>query len=78
MDKNSMKRMIAGELERIPRRAEGSLQNILRSAYQFAREHDLCKNPSNPRRETFFKALEAVKKDAPDFFPDCDKEFFGL
>lgn len=77
MDRDSMKKTIAEELERIPRREDGSLQNIFRSAYESMREHDLSKDPATLRRVTFDKALQAIRKSAPDFSPECDKRFFG-
>lgn len=69
MDKETMRALIARELDRIPR---GDIaQNVFRSLYQGMRESDLLeKNESEaPPGETFHKSVLWVQKIYPDFKP---------
>ena len=76
MKREEMKEKIDGELRHIPRSFRGSNQNMLRSAYNMIRRHDLALNPHCPAQESLMKAIEQLKKTDPEFSPLYDKSFF--
>lgn len=77
MERDLMTKIIKEELERIPKDSAGSAQNELRMVYKMRRQHDLSRDPESPRTETFRKAVEHVRKNHPQFAPQCDREYFG-
>ncbi len=78
MKKEEMRRKIDEELKHIPRGVTGSDQNFFRSYYNGMRMTDLSQNSECPAKETLIKAVEAMKKDKPNFLPIYDKAFFNL
>jgi len=76
MKREEMRREINEELKHIPRGFRGSNQNLLRFYYNGMRMTDLGRNPASPAKETLIRAIEAIKKDKPDFLPIYDREFF--
>ena len=77
MKREEMRGKINEELNHIPRSIKGSNQNWLREYYNGMRMTDLSRNPACPAKETLIKAVEAMKKDKPDFLPIYDREFFN-
>lgn len=74
MKREEMREKIKEELEYIP---QGSFdQNMLRAYYNGMRARDLSQNPECPARDTLNKAIEAIKKEKPDFSPMYDRNFF--
>ena len=65
------------DLERIPKWAKGSAQNMFRQRYTVLRQHDLAKT-SKTKNETFREALDSMKKEYPDFVPKYDHNYFQL
>ena len=78
MKREEMRKKINEELEYIPRSFRGSDQNILREYYNGMRMTDLGQNPAYPAKETLMKALEAIRKNKPDFLPIYDRDFFHI
>jgi hypothetical protein len=77
MDKDTMEKMVQKDLEHISSGLTGSPQNIFRSHYHNWRLHNLSKTPATTRRETFAAVLAAIRKDYPEFFPECDRDYFS-
>ena len=76
MEREEMRKKINEELKHIPR---GSFsQNMLRMYYNGIRMHDLSQNLACAAKKTVIKAVEAMKKNKPDFSPIYDREFFNL
>jgi len=73
-----MRRKIDEELRHILRGVTGSDQNYFRSYYNGMRMTDLSQNSEYPAKETLIKAVEAMKKNKPDFPPIYDRTFFNL
>lgn len=78
MKREEMRGKIDKELEHVPRSFRGSDQNWLREYYNGMRMTDLSLNPTLPAKETLIKAIEAIKKDKPDFLPVYDRDFFHV
>ncbi len=76
MKREEMRKKINEELKHIPRVKGWLDQNILRANYNGMRAHDLSQNPLSPAKDTLIKAIEAIKKDKPDFLPFYDRDFF--
>lgn len=76
MNREEMGEKIDGELRHISRSSNGSRQNMLRAAYNMIRRHDLALNPHSPAQESLMRAIEQLKKTAPEFSPLYDKNFF--
>ena len=66
------------ELNHIPRIKGWLNQNMLREYYNDMRRHDLSQNPTLPAKDTLIKAIDAMRKDTPNFEPIYDKEFFNI
>ena len=76
MKRDELNKKVTEELKHIPR---GSFdQNMLRAYYNGMRRHDLSLNPACPAKDSLMKAIEAMRKDKPNFLPMYDKEFFNL
>lgn len=74
MKRDELNRKVAEELKHIPR---GSLdQNMLREYYNGMRRHDLSLNSACPAKDSLLRAIEAVRKDKPDFRAIYDRGFF--
>lgn len=68
MKREEMRGKIKEELKDIiPRSYRGSEQNKLRFYYNAMRMTDLGQNPACPAKETLARAIEAMKKDTPNF-----------
>ncbi|MFC1980740.1 hypothetical protein ACFLVN_00620 [Chloroflexota bacterium] len=78
MNKEEMRRKIDEELKHIPRGVVVSDQNFFRSYYNGMRMTDLSQNSECPAKETFIRAVEAMKKNKPDFSSNYDSDFFNL
>ena len=78
MKREKMRKKINEELKHIPRVKGWLDQNMLRASYNGMRMTDLSRNPAYPARETLIRAIEAIKKDKPDFSPVCDRDFFHV
>ncbi len=78
MKKEEMRRKIDEELKYIPRGVTSSDQNYFRSRHNGMRMTDLSQNAECPAKETLIKAVEAMKKDKPNFLLIYDREFFNL
>lgn len=79
MKREKMNTIVNEELGHIPKGPiTASPQRMLRAAYNMRRRHDLGKNPYALAKESLLSAIEAVKKDNPDFVPSFDRDFFGL
>jgi len=78
MKREEMREKINEELKHIPRSIKGSNQNMLREYYNGMRMTDLSRNSASPAKETLVKAIEAIKKDKPDFSPIYDRDFFHI
>jgi hypothetical protein len=66
---------VAEELKHIPNGSE--FQNMLRATYHNTRKQELGKNAETIARNTFLRAVQAVREKHEDFMPEYDKEFFG-
>jgi hypothetical protein len=66
---------VADELKHIPQGSE--FQNMLRATYHNTRKQELGKNGETPAKNTFLRAVQAVREKDEKFTPDYDKEFFG-
>jgi hypothetical protein len=74
MKRDELNKKVNDELKHIPR---GSFdQNMLRGYYNGMRRHDLSLTPVVPAKDTLIRAIEAVRKDKPDFLAMYDREFF--
>ncbi len=74
MKREALNRMVNSELEHVPR---GELaQNLLRSAYNSARRHDIIVGMT--MSDTLLRCIEILKKDHPYWQPNYDKNFFNL
>ncbi|MCJ7743192.1 MAG: hypothetical protein MUO99_01350 [Dehalococcoidales bacterium] len=74
MHRDELNKKVNDELKHIPR---GSFdQNMLREYYNGMRRHDLSLTPVVPAKDTLIRAIEAVRKDKPDFLAMYDREFF--
>jgi hypothetical protein len=74
MKREELNKKVMEELKHISR---GSFdQNMLRSAYNALRRHDLSLNPVLPAKDSLLKAIETLRKDKPDFLPIYDRDFF--
>jgi len=78
MKREEMTKKINEELNHIPRVKGWPDQNMLREYYNSMRRHDLGQNPALPAKDTLIKAIDAMRKDKPDFKPIYDREFFKL
>ena len=79
MKKEKMNVMVSEELSHIPRGSiVASPQRRLRLVYNMQRRHDLAENPYTLARESLLNAIEAIRKNNPDFVPSFDRDFFGL
>ncbi len=78
MKREEMRKRIDEELKHIPHFDRGSDQNIFRVYYNSMRRHDLSQNPALPAKHTLIRAIEAIKKDRPDFKPIYEREFFHI
>ena len=67
---------VSAELERIPRSARGSSQNMLRMLYNVLRRHSLAIGIPQTKEEVLREAVNAVREEDPDFTPEYDKDFF--
>lgn len=74
MDKKSMREIIDSELVHIPRK--DLTQNILRSAYNGLRMHDLSLQNPEGRDAVLRKALDQLRKTYPDYKFQYDTIFF--
>jgi len=76
---SKMLKTVEQELTHIPRGPKGGTQNVLRSAYQNDRMHNLGKQADfpNSRSLTMKQSLEFSKKCRPNEKFDYDKEYFG-
>jgi len=63
-------------LKHIPHFDRGSDQNMFRVYYNSMRRHDLSQNSALPAKDTLIKAIDAMRKDKPDFKPIYDRNFF--
>ena len=78
MKREEMRKKINEELKYIPRGFKGSDQNYFRLYYNGMRMTDLSRNPASPAKDTLIKAVEAIKKNEPDFLPIYDRDFFCI
>ena len=78
MKRQGLNERVGIELKSIPPGHRGSTQNFFRAAYNMVRRHDLSVDPNAARRACFDRALEQVRKTAPNFTPVCDRQFFGV
>ena len=76
MKREEMRGKINEELKHIPRSFKSSNQNMLREYYNGMRMTNLSLNPASPANDSLLKAMEALRKNHPDFLPIYDREFF--
>jgi len=75
MKREELNEKVGEELKHVPR---GSLdQNMLRATYNGVRRHGLSINPACPAKDSLRTAIEAIRRDKPDFSPIYDRDFFG-
>lgn len=74
MKRDVMNAKIKEELDRIPKDIKGSSQMILRMAYRVARSARM----DQPKEVALKSAIEAVKKQDPNFEPKYDREYFKV
>jgi hypothetical protein len=76
VNRSQRNKKVTEELKYIP---QGSAyQNMLRAGYHNTRRRELGQNPELTAKDTLLRAIEAVKKDQPDFLPMYDKDFFRV
>ena len=63
------------ELKWIPRGPAGSDQNILRSAYNGVRSHDLSLDPAATAEASLTNAIGIVRRSNPSFVPTLEGIF---
>jgi len=78
MKRDELNKKVTEELEHIPKDLKGSTQNELRMLYNLIRRRELGRNPASLAKDSLVKAIEAVKKDKPDFLAIYDREFFSV
>jgi len=78
MKRDEMRKKINEELKHIPRVKGLFDQNMLRTYYNGMRAHDLSVNPACPAKETLMSAIEAIRKNHPNFSPIYDRDFFHI
>ena len=78
MKREEMREKINEELKHIPRSIKGSNQNMLREYYNGMRMTDLGRNPASSANDSLLKAIEALRKNHPDFLPTYDRNFFHI
>lgn len=67
---------VSEELAHIPKDPRDLDQQTLRMVYNITRLHDLKVDPTTPRGQSLFRAIERVTPAQPDFKPRYDPEFF--
>lgn len=77
MKREEMREKINEELNHIPRSFKDSNQNMLREYYNGMRRHDLSLNPAFPANDSLLTAIEALRKNHPDFLPIYNRDFFS-
>jgi hypothetical protein len=76
VNRSQCNKKVAEELKYIP---QGSAyQNMLRAGYHNTRRREFGRNPALTAKDILMRAIEAVKKDQPDFLPMYDKDFFRV
>jgi hypothetical protein len=67
---------VSDELARIPKDRGDFGQQTLRMIYNITRLHDLKVDPTTPRGQSLFRAIERTDGQQPGFKPRYDTEFF--
>jgi hypothetical protein len=75
MDRNKLDRIVAEELEHIPRGS--AAQNAFRAVYNAYRRHDLGQDEDAPSSLAVQSATELVGRGMPGFTPELDRAFFA-
>ncbi|HUV55648.1 MAG TPA: hypothetical protein VMV84_00285 [Dehalococcoidales bacterium] len=78
MKREEMRKKINEELKYIPRVKGWLDQNMLRARYNGMRMTDLGRNPASSANDSLLKAIEALRKNHPDFLPTYDRNFFHI
>ena len=67
---------VSAELAHIPKDTRDLDQQSLRMVYNITRLHDLKIDPTTPRGQSLFRAIERMTPQQPGFEPRYDAEFF--
>ncbi len=78
MKRDELNKKVTEELRHIPHIKGDLQQNFFRSRYNGMRRHDLSLTPEVPAKDSLLKAIEAMRKNKPDFSPIYDGDFFDI